>query len=215
MTSVTKFASVNKHVVPCVVELLTPIHLNTIGNTPSYKPGLYGMYVNIWTELKYTGKIAHMEQLVNTRYARRCPKRRRIIKQAIHQYLTIKSYRSVARPTREFMRIVQLVDILFDVTNTFNWVDITFLRNVINTLNNQLSYIGISSNLSFEHKIGNMSLRGRCDIYDKENSIVIELKTCRFITKEHFIQVNTYKKLAHAHRAYLLNCVDGGIWKIL
>ena len=215
MTSVTRFASLNKHNVPCIVELITPLQMNIIGNTPSHKPACYGNYVNLWMELKLSGVLMHMEQIMQTRHNRRSPKRRRIIQQAIQQYVTMKSYRHEIKPTREFMRFVVLLDTMFDTENTFGWVNITFIEHVITVLSQQITYIGLSSNLVFEHKVNTAHVRGRCDIYDVDTSTVVEIKTCRFIHKEHFIQLHMYKKLASAKRAFLINCVDGSIWRLI
>ena len=215
MNSVTRHASFNKHKLQCSVEMISPMNLN-VANTPSFRPAMYGLYVTIWLELKFKGKIEYMETIAARTAIKRQSRRKRIIEQAVRQYKSLKILHSIATPTQDFMRIVSLTDSYFETSNAFQWVDIKFLKHCINTLVDQLSFIGIRKDTSiFEYAIQNSYIRGRCDIYDPSSRTVIEIKTCRFVAKDHFIQLSTYKRLACAKRAFLLNSVDGSIWKLI
>ena len=214
MKSVTKHSIEQKHVTKCVAQLLTPIQMN-FQNTPSYKAALYGNYTTMFIELKLSGSLPHMEALKLRIRSLKHTARYRMIKQAIKQYDTYKLLRQVIVPTREFMRIVTVKDNIFDTTNSFTWVNIDFLRTCIQCLTHQLKFLNLyHSKVVFECPVQSSSLRGYADIYDHASRSVVEIKTCRYLKKEHFAQAKAYQSLLHAKHCYLINAVDGGIWQL-
>ena len=188
MIPVSEFARIKKNDITCITQLLTSLSLNTI-NTPSQRSAMYGNYVTLWLELKTTGKLRHMEIKKERKWNR--GRKGKIIKQALKQYSTLQMLRSVILPNREFMRIVMINDSHFDLSNTFLWVDIAFVRKTVMTLEQQLRFVGMAhEHVIFEHKIQTPLFTGVCDVYDPTTQTVLEVKTCRFIPKEAFVQVS-------------------------
>ena len=212
MQTVTEFSRVNKNVQECVAELLTCLHINSI-NTPSFRSAMYGNYVTLWLELTMTGKLKHMEDL---RRSRRRGRRGLVIQQSLKQYYTMSRLRSIIQPSRGFMRIVAVKDSYFDLDNSYTWVDLAFIRRAVCTLRQQINMINVCQDaMQFEHKVRGGRTTGICDMYDPRSKTVIEVKTCRFIAKESFAQVSAYAALMSCKRAYLINTVDGGVWRVI
>ena len=213
MVPVSEFARSKKNDITCIAQLLTSLSMNSI-NTPSQRSALYGNYVTLWLELKTTGKLKHMETKKKRRWYR--GRKGKIIKQALKQYDTLQMLRSVIVPNREFMRIVMINESHFDLSNTFLWVDIAFVKKIVITLEQQLRFVGMAhKDVIFEHKIKTALFTGVCDIYDPTTRAVLEVKTCRFIPKEAFVQVSVYAQMLGAKAAYIANTVDAGLWQVL
>lgn len=214
MKSVTKHSIEQKNTTRCVAELLTPIQLN-FHNTPSHKAAFYGIYVPLFLELKLSGVLPHMESLKLRVKSFKHTSRHRIIRQAVKQYETCKLLRNAITPTKDFMRLVVVKDSIFDTTNDFSWVNIEFLRNCVQCLTHQMKFLNMyHKRVVFECPVQSAYLRGFADIYDNSSKSVIEIKTCRFLKKEHFVQAKAYQLLLNAKHCYLINSVDGGIWKL-
>ena len=210
MRAVTDYARAHKNNITCSVELRSCLQINEI-NTPSFRAACYGNYVTVWAELKCTGRILHMERLVRQRSRGR---RAMIVRQAVRQYRTLQKLRDAISPTQEFMRLVLAKEPSFDTTNSFKWVRMGFLKVAIRTLLDQIRLVGISSQSQFEYRIRSTGLSGIVDIYDRSTRTVIEVKTCRFVPKEAFAQVTLYAHMLSAKRAFVCNCVDGGVWQL-
>lgn len=210
MRAVTDYARAHKNNIACSVELRSCLQLNDI-NTPSFRASCYGNYVTVWAELKCTGRILHMERLIRQRSRGR---RAMIVRQALRQYRTLQALRDTISPTQEFMRIVLVRDLSFETTNSYKWVKMGFLRVAIRTLLDQVRLVGISHQSQFEYRIRSAGLSGIADIYDECTGTVIEIKTCRFVPKEAFAQVTLYAHMLSAKRAFVCNCVDGGVWQL-
>lgn len=214
MTSVTKYSIEKRDTDKCIAQLLTPIQLNH-QNTPSHRAACYGNYVPMFVQLKLTGRLPHMEALKVRMSSFKHSQRFRVIKQAISQYNTCRLLKDVLAPTRDFMRIVVIKDEFFSATNDFSWVDMDFLHSCIQCLIHQLKYLSLyNKDIIFECPVQSSSLRGYVDIFDARSKTVIEIKTCRFVKKEHFVQAKAYQRLLNAKYCYLLNCVDAGIWQL-
>lgn len=214
MKSVTKHSIEQRNSTKCVAQLLTPMQMN-FQNTPSHKACFYGNYTTLFLELKLSGSLPHMEALKLRVRSLKHTCRYRMIKQAIHQYDTYKCLRNLLEPTRDFMRIVVVKDNIFDTTNSFDWVNIKFLRSCVRCLIHQLKFVDLyHKNVAFECPVQSTTLRGYADVYDRKTKTVIEIKTCRFLQKEHFVQAKAYQQLLGAKKCYLMNCVDGAIWKL-
>ena len=211
--TVTEFSRLKKNDMPVIAQLLTSLSLNSI-NTPSNKAGMYGNYVTMWLELKLTGKLKHIEYL--KRRGRLRGRKGKIIKQAISQYQTLQLLRKVIVPNKDFMRIVLVRDTHFELENTFQWVDVQFVRQAVVTLEQQLLLIGVrKKDVIFEHRVQTETLSGIIDIFDPVTQTVVEIKTCRVLPKEAFIQVSAYAHMVKAKRAYIFNTVDCGVWKVI
>ena len=213
MITVSEFAKMNKNGIECMTQLLTSLSLNSV-NTPSHRSAMYGNYVTMWLELKTTGKLNHMD--IHKAKKNHRGRKGKIIKQALRQYGTLQLLRSVIVPSRDFMRIVMVQDSHFDLTNSFQWVDMRFIRQIVTTLEQQLRFIGMChKDVLFEHKMKSASFSGICDAYDPTTRTVLEVKTCRFIPKEAFVQVSVYAHMLKAKAAYIANTVDAGIWQVV
>lgn len=212
---ITKLAYVKRHRVPVNMELLTPLQLNSM-DVPSSNHALYGMYTGLFIEFKSSGKIPHMD-LLKTRIKPRKKQSRKwnIIRQAVQQYEVMVANVNDVQPTREFMRLVVVKDSKFDLSNEFQWVNIEFLKSAVKILYTQLKFLDIPlQTLQFEKPVETHSYTGFCDMYCPVTDTVIELKTCQFVKKEHFVQTMAYASILGSKNAILINCMDGGVWRI-
>jgi len=198
----------------CEAELLTTLKVGT--PTPSYRAPQYGNYVSMWMELVLTGKLGHMERMRSTRNSvRKGSCRYKIMQQALRQYDCIKSLHKIARPSRDFMRIVMIRDQYFDRSNTFDWVDIEYLRGIITSLHHQFRLINLGQDLEFEKRMETATVVGRCDVYCPTTNTVVEIKATKFTASHHLTQTQMYARMLKCRRAFLCNPVDGGVWKLL
>lgn len=213
MQSVTTYAAQNKDSCMVNVSMIAPMQLNVM-NAVSQNC-LYGTYTGMWLQFKCTGQLPHMERITRSCFKRKRSRKWHIVKQGIMQYRTLQKLRTHAEPTKEFMRIVFLKDNFFQLSNRYDWVDMNFLKSALRTLWQQIRLLPIDpKGLMFEVPVHGQNVSGYCDIYCKSTDTVIELKTCKFVKKEHFVQLNKYAQLLKAKQAYLINCVDGSVWKL-